>query len=178
MKYLLVGILAVIIGAFYFMHQSNKESMARIEASQQAYTEQQNKTVKVAELQKSLPDLRESDALKLIESPKMSNDDVAFYKDLSGRWFDALKVADATPRIDLSGPVQELQKLKRDLDARQPKTDCEDMMRAELLSAYNHTIDGFLEFMLKNESRSDANTRIALDSMDAATFMLNYCKAT
>ncbi|UNT63182.1 hypothetical protein IHE36_06875 [Acinetobacter towneri] len=178
MKYGILAAIAVMGIAFYFMHQSNKESMARIEASQQAYTEQQNKTVKVAELQKSLPDLRESDALKLIESPKMSDDDVAFYKDLSGRWFDALKVAGATPRIDLSGPVQELQKLKRDLDARQPKTDCEDMMRAELLSAYNHTIDGFLEFMMKNESQSGANTRVALDSMDAATFMLDYCKAS
>lgn len=129
MKYGLIGVIVIIVGLFYFMHKSNKEDAARVAASGQAYTEQQNKTVKVVELQKSLPDLRESDALKLIESPKMSPEDVSFYTGLSAKWNDALKVAGATPRIDLSSPVQELQKLKRDLDARQPKTVCEDMMR-------------------------------------------------
>ena len=75
MKYGLIGVIVIIVGLFYFMHKSNKEDAARVAASGQAYTEQQNKTVKVVELQKSLPDLRESDALKLIESPKMSPED-------------------------------------------------------------------------------------------------------
>lgn len=177
LKYIAIGALAVIVALFYFINESNKEDRIRIEASKQAYIDQQNKTVKVAELQKSLPDLRQSDALKLIESPKMSADDIKFYRDLSAKWSDALKVAGATPRIDLSGPVQELQKLKRELDARQPKTVCEDMMRGSLLRAYNYTIDSFLEFMMKNETESSVNTRLSSSSMSDATFLLDYCKA-
>lgn len=176
MKYGLIGVIVIIVGLFYFMYKSNKEDAARVAASGQAYTEQQNKTVKVVELQKSLPDLRESDALKLIESPKMSPEDVSFYTGLSAKWNDALKVAGATPRIDLSSPVQELQKLKRDLDARQPKTVCEDMMRSNLLNSYNYTIDGFLEFMKQNETESGVNTRLSSSSMSDATFLLDYCK--
>lgn len=176
LKFLFIGVLVLTAGMFYFMHKSDKESKARIEASNQAYTDQQNKTVKVAELQKSLPDLRESDALRLIESPKMSNEDALFYKNLSGRWADALKVAEATARINLSNPVQDLQKLKRELEARQPKTDCEDSMRSSLLNSYEFTIDGFLEFMKDNGAESDVNSRAALSSMEHAIFLLDYCK--
>lgn len=176
MKYGLIGVIVVIVGLFYFMHKSNKEDAARVAASGQAYTDQQNQTVKVADLQKSLPDLRESDALRLIESPKMSTEDILFYKNLSGRWADTLKVAEATARISLSDPVQELQKLKRELDARQSKTDCEDIMRSSLLNSYEYTIDGFLEFMKDNKEESSVNSRVASSSMDNAIFLLDYCK--
>jgi len=177
LKYISIGALVIIVALFYFMNEKNKENKARVEASKQAYIDQQNKTVKVADLQKNLSDLRESDALKLIESPKMSVEDINFYRDLSAKWNDALKVAGATPRIDLSGPVQELQKLKRDLEGHQPKTICEDMMRGSLLNAYNYTIDGFLEFMMKNEAESNTNTMLSSSSMSDATFLLDYCKA-
>lgn len=176
LKYLFIGVLVLTIGMVYFMYQGNKESRARVDASNQAYTDQQNKTVKVVELQKSLPDLRESTAIKLIESPKMSSEDTLFYKNLSGRWMDTLKVAEATARISLSDPVQELQKLKRELDARQPKTDCEDIMRSSLLNSYEYTIDGFLEFMKDNKEESGVNSRIASSSMEHAIFLLDYCK--
>ena len=176
MKYGLIGVIVIIVGLFYFMHKSNKDDAARVAASGQAYTEQQNKTVKVAELQKRMPDLRDSIAIKLIESPKMSSEDILFYKNLSGKWADTLKVAEATARISLSDPVQELQKLKRDLDARQPKTDCEDIMRSSLLNSYEYTIDGFLEFMKDNKEESDINSRVASSSMDNAIFLLDYCR--
>lgn len=46
-------------------------------------------------------DLRDLIVIKLIELLKMSSEDILFYKNLSGKWVDILKVVEVIVRISL-----------------------------------------------------------------------------
>ena len=177
LKYISIGALAIILAIFYFMYQSNKESEAKIESAKNAYIDQQNKAVKIVELQKNLDDLSDADALKLIESSKIQTEDMKFYRDLSGRWSDAIKVASASSRVDLSGPVKELQIIKRELSTKATKTYCEEYLKFNLVKAYDYAVEGFLSFMKDEQSEMNVNTRLNSLYMDDAIFLQDYCKA-
>ena len=192
LKYISVGVLAVIIALFYFMHQSNKASAERLKqaeiahqqklerekrATTQAQQEQSKKVatdVKIKELQDKYS-MDYLDAKKIIESSKMTQMDKVFYTDLSGKWVDALNVAGATSRIALSQPVKDLQDIRRKLTEKQTSTYCEGKMKGELLKSYDFAIDGFLNFMHKNEILSSGFMSLSKSYQENANTLIDYC---
>lgn len=78
--------------------------------------------------------------------------------DLLDRWDDAVAVADSTGRIALSGPVAELQALRREAATLEPPPCVADAHLA-LGEMMDHTIEGFLLFM-RQESDSVVSAEI------------------
>ena len=133
-----------------------------------------NTDIKIKELQsKYMMDYLE--AKKVVESPKITKDEKKFYVDLAGRWSDAFRVAGSTSRIALSQPVRDMQQIKRDLESHITKTDCEAKMKQELLRSYDFSIDGFLQFMQKNEDVSNLFISMGSDHQRNATALIDYC---
>lgn len=177
---------------FYFMHQSNKASAERLKQAEIAHQqkldaekaelikEQQAKSKK-AETDVLIKELQEKysmdylDAKQIIESEKMSQKDKEFYVDLAGRWVDALNVAEATSRISLSQPVKDLQEIRRKLSEKQTTTYCEGRMKKELLKSYDFAIDGFLNFMHKNEILSSGFMALSKSYQQNANTLIDYC---
>jgi prophage DNA circulation protein len=62
------------------------------------------------------------------------------------RWKDALRVADATSRVSLSGPVSNLQTIRRETEALM-LPECLGAARKKLAEGMQVQIDGFLTFM-------------------------------
>ena len=192
MKYLLVGFLVLIVGAFYFMHQSNKADAERlkqveiahqqkVDAEQAEIIKEQQAKLKKAETDILIKGLQEKysmdylDAKKIVESEKMSQKDRAFYADLAVRWVDALNVAGATSRVALSQPVKDLQEIRRELSGKQTMTYCEDRLKKELLKSYDFAIDGFLNFMHKNEVLSSGFMSLSKSYQQNANTLIDYC---
>lgn len=191
-KYLIIGLLVLASSMFYFMHQSNKASAERLKQAEIAHQqkldaekaelikEQQAKSKK-AETDVLIKELQEKysmdylDAKQIIESEKMSQKDKEFYVDLAGRWVDALNVAEATSRISLSQPVKDLQEIRRKLSEKQTTTYCEGRMKKELLKSYDFAIDGFLNFMHKNEILSSGFMALSKSYQQNANTLIDYC---
>lgn len=68
-------------------------------------------------------------------------------------WDDAVDVAASTSRIALSGPVSDLQAIRRDVQ-RQEWPECASTAHDHLIQHMDYTIDSFLAFM-QNKSDSD-----------------------
>ena len=79
--------------------------------------------------------------------------EAAALMDIYRRWIDAEKLAGATARIALSGPVAALQELKRQVIAL-PIPPCLAEAKTSLVSLIVKSADAHLEFMLKNELAS------------------------
>lgn len=191
-KYLIGIFIVLVLLMGYFINKSNKEDAERlkqVEVMQQTKAneaqialkqEAENKElkantdIKIKELQsKYMMDYLE--AKKVIESSKMTKDDKKFYVDLAGRWSDAFRVAGSTSRIALSQPVKDMQQIKRDLESHSTKTECEAKMKLELLKSYDYSIDGFLQFMQKNENVSSIFISMGADHQKNATALIDYC---
>lgn len=192
MKYLIIGILVLASSMFYFMYQSNKASAERLQQAEIAHQqklEQEKKTAtqarherfKKVETDAKIKELQDKysmdyvDAKKIIESPKMAQKDKEFYADLSGKWVDALNIAGATSRIALSQPVKNLQDIRRTLSEKQTATHCEGRMKSELLKSYDFAIDGFLNFMHKNEILSSGFMSLSKSYQQNANTLIDYC---
>nr|WP_218951553.1 MULTISPECIES: hypothetical protein [Acinetobacter] len=189
----MIAVVVLIVGGlFYFINQSNKADVERLKqaevAHQQKLEEAQDAEdkkieakkhkdetdIKIKELQsKYMMDYLE--AKSIIDSPEMNKDGKKFYADLASRWSDALKVAGSTSRIALSQPVKDMQQIKRDLEARKTETTCELKLKNELIKSYDFAIDGFLQFMQKNELVSDLFIKLSSDSQKNANALIDYC---
>ncbi len=192
LKVLIAVVVLIVGGLFYFINQSNKADVERLKqaevAHQQKLEEAQDAEdkkieakkhkdetdIKIKELQsKYMMDYLE--AKSIIDSPEMSKEGKKFYADLAGRWSDAFRVAGSTSRIALSQPVKDMQQIKRDLEARKAETTCEIKLKNELLKSYDLAIDGFLQFMQKNELVSDLFIKLSSDSQKNANALIDYC---
>ena len=67
-------------------------------------------------------------------------------KDIEDRWTDGYKVAEATGRIALSGPVQNLQAIRRDLKGTKV-SECLAPAKAQLEQILDLTVDSFVGVM-------------------------------
>lgn len=106
---------------------------------------------------------------------KMELNDRKFYVDLARKWADALNIAGATPRINLSQPVADLQDIRRKLKEKQTTTYCEGRLKDELLKSYDFAINGFLNFMHKNEIFSAGFMSLSKSSQENANTLIDYC---
>jgi hypothetical protein len=75
------------------------------------------------------------------------------------RWSDAFRVASATPKIALAGPVSQLQAIRRDaVNTEVP--DCLLLGKLALMESMNETLEAFIMFMRS----SDASNKPAVDA--------------
>ncbi|WP_111860014.1 hypothetical protein [Acinetobacter sp. CFCC 10889] len=166
MRYFVGALVIVVLVVGYFLNKSNKEDVERLkqaeithqqklEAEKAAIRKNEQKEAQKAETDLKIKALQSKymmdylEAKKVIESQKMNTEGRKFYANLASRWSDAFRVAGSTSRVALSQPVKDMQQIKRDLEARQPTTDCEIKLKQELLNSYDYAIDGFLQFMQK-----------------------------
>lgn len=176
MKYLIIAIVAILGGLGFYSYKSSQAKKAAYEKQMTDYQKQQIISVTVSDL-KSKIDLRDQDALKLIKSPKLSDNDISFYSKIDEKWQDAIKVARSTARINLDQPVRDLQKIKRELNAKTSSNDCDRMVKDTLLLAYDKTIDSYLSFMQKQENEASINQSSSDQVMTEANKILSYCKS-
>ncbi|MCI3877701.1 MULTISPECIES: hypothetical protein [Acinetobacter] len=196
MKKLVIGLLAVIIVVFGYMYKSSKEKSERLakEAveyqqkieSEKAKAEQEKQAELAHKQQKAILDsdiknlqqkysMDYAEAKKIIESTPITDVDKKFYAELASKWSDAIKVASSTSRIALSQPVKNMQDVKRSLVEKQTSTYCETKMKEELIKSYDYAIDGFLQFMQKNELVSDVFLQASNEFQKRAIALIDYC---
>jgi hypothetical protein len=70
--------------------------------------------------------------------------------EIAVKWKDAFKVASATGRVALSGPVGDLQSLKREVEALEV-SECLRLPKLELSSGFDKFINMFLAHMRQEE---------------------------
>lgn len=95
-------------------------------------------------------------------------------KGLLLRWNDAIAVAEGSARISLPGPVATLQGIKRETDAAEVPP-CLGPAKANLVGAMQLTINGFIEFMKKQEGLSSLSFTEAKSRLDAFSTLINSC---
>ncbi|ENW05749.1 hypothetical protein [Acinetobacter beijerinckii] len=165
MKKLIIGFIVLALAALGYMYKANKDKQIEKQRLQNV------------ELIKSKTQrLKEVDIEKLAVSGKLDTVDQKFYSEIATKWSDGLSLAGSTPRLALSTPVQNLQAIKREVENKQPKTDCEAVMKTNLLYAYDYTIKSILNFMQDSESASKEYMNEGMVYMDNAIFLIDYCK--
>ena len=86
---------------------------------------------------------------------------------LEEQWFDAVEVADSTSRISLSGPVGELQTIKREIEELEGP-ECASGAGNALFRHAEYVIEGFLLFMQDEpESLIESEFNKATTSLEA-----------
>ena len=166
MKKLIVAFVVFSLLVMGYMYKSNKDK------------ESEKQKINNIELIKSKTQrLKDEEIEKLAVSSKLSPSDHKFYREIGGKWSDALSLAGSTPRIGLATPIQNLQAIKRELESKKTNTDCEQFLKTNLLYAYEYTIKSFLGFMQDNESSSKEYMNEGMTYMDNSIFLIDYCKA-
>lgn len=172
MKYLLIGILVVIIGAFYLMSESNKadaERLKQAEIAHQQKLEQQKLEAmqyeKDAELrrlqaekakalkaeqdklnsQKQAQTFEQQQQAKLKEI-QLKKDMLQKYMDISNNWSRADLIAGSTARVALGNQVTELRKIRENLQ-KEKFYDCLEPAKKDLLEAMDSAIFNYVYFM-------------------------------
>jgi hypothetical protein len=106
---------------------------------------------------------------------RLTEEQVKTVQQLAERWDDALKVAGSTSRIALDGPVQELQKIRREVSGTDVP-ECFTKAKERLVSGMDNYIEGFLAFMQQKEETSNEKIARAAISIGAFKERLNDCK--
>lgn len=192
MKYLIIFLVIFIVGAGGYIYKSNQADKKRLADTAQAYEDQRKQEVinqqneekqvaadekidaKAKEIQSKIT-INYDEAKKIAQSPAMNKETLDFYRKLFSRWSDAYKVAGSTARISLSQPVSNMQAIRRDLQLRSPKTACERALKQKLTVSYDLAIDGFLNFMQKNEAISVLAMKSSEDYISEANIIFDYC---
>lgn len=76
------------------------------------------------------------------------------------KWDDAAKLASATPRIALTGPLADLMAVRRELEALTPPS-CAQAQQDALVAYQNAILDAFVSFMAQD---SDATVAAKFDA--------------
>lgn len=96
---------------------------------------------------------------------------------LIARWTDASTLAGSTSRIALSGPVQQMQTLVREIDALRWKS-CMEQVRTSYLTSMKFEVEGFLQFMMgqAGEEAASSNFGVAEFGYGAAKEVRATCE--
>lgn len=168
----LLLLIAVVVGAWrYSEYRKDQKQLAqiRLQEEQEAArlkAEAQRRESEKQELDKRLAaEAKERDTLTV---SKKAVDDVFM------RWEDAVKVASTTSRISLSGPVANLQSIRREAE-QLTVAPCMDRAKSSLIESMGSTIDGFLEFM---RNQYQAGEKLAKPHFDFAALRLADFQST
>ncbi len=84
-------------------------------------------------------------------------------QDITTEWQDTEKIASSTPRISLSGPISQLQSLRRKT-ANLTTPDCAQNAKTQLIAGMDYTIDSYLVFASQG-SQEIINQKFSLSGM-------------
>lgn len=159
---LVLGALVVlVIGVGLYMNSQTKQRMSEQAASQQiesdAVAAERALTAEQKFLQQNVPQetkeyverAAQEKAAQQAKAEQAGRDLAAkseAIKKLRLEWDDTSRVADSTSRIALANPVQNLQRIRRDLDAMQLE-GCLKESQGSLSSAMEIIIDAYIGFM-------------------------------
>lgn len=172
MKYLLIGALVIVLGAFYFMDKSNKADAERLKqaeiAHQQKLEQQKLEAIqyeKDAELrrlqaekakalkaeQDKLNSQKQTQAFEQQQQAKLKEiqlkkDMLQKYMDISNNWSRADLIAGSTARVALGNQVTELRKIRENLQ-KEEFYDCLEPAKKDLLEAMDSAIFNYVYFM-------------------------------
>jgi hypothetical protein len=140
---LLIGVALLVAGAWKY-NESRKDAAAAAALASKRAQEQ---------AEKSRVDAERVAMDRRVAAERQQRDSytraLQQFDDAAGRWDDAVKVANTTSRIALSGPVAKLQELHRDAE-KLTAPPCLDEGKLALVNSMDHTVNGFLIFM-RNE---------------------------
>lgn len=141
---ILLMLIALVVGAWQY--SENKAEKKRLAIA----TEEQRAKEAAAKEEQAQRDLERKQLEERLAKEKQQKDALQesnqAIDDAYTRWTDAIKVADSTSRVSLSGPVSTLQAIRRDTQGI-TVAPCMDAAKASLLASMDHTIEGFLAFM-------------------------------
>ncbi|WP_104499028.1 hypothetical protein [Acinetobacter indicus] len=172
MKYLLIGALVIVLGAFYFMDKSNKadaERLKQAEIAHQQKLEQQKVDAMLYEKEAELRRLQAEKAKALkaeqdklnsqnqaqafeqqqqakLKEIQLKKDMLQKYMDISNNWSRADLIAGSTARVALGNQVTELRKIRESLQ-KEKFYDCLDPAKKDLLEAMDSAIFNYVYFM-------------------------------
>ena len=175
MKYLIIGLLVLASGMFYFMHQSNKASAERLKQAEIAHQQKlEQEKIDAINAEKAAEKRRiETEKAKLLKaeeiiSEKSDNefkqqqqakqkeiqnkkDMLEKYMKITNNWTRADLIAGSTARISLGNQVTELRKIREEL-VEEEFYSCLDPAKKDLLEAMDSAIFNYVYFM-QNEIR-------------------------
>lgn len=138
----LIGLSLIMAIAVYWTSQKNAAKRAeavRIAAAAQAAKEAEE--TRAQEERKALAQKLEQAKDNDILRTALKSFDV-----IHTRWVDARRIAEVTSRMSLSGPLANLQAVRRDADAL-VAPNCLTLGKAKMLEAMQLEIDGFVAFL-------------------------------
>lgn len=138
---LLVAI-AIAIGAAIWWKESRDASLKEQAIAAKAQQEAQEEKQRQLERQKQ-------EFQAQVEKERNKNEfdkSISELNSIYARWNDALKLADSTARIALSGPVGKLQEIKREAESLMVPA-CLVEPKKKMIEGMNKMVDGFMQFM-------------------------------
>ncbi len=93
---------------------------------------------------------------------------------LEKRWYDAINLAESTPRISLSGPISTLQSISRDLEATEV-SECLGEAKASLSVAMANMVQANLDFMDQHEQTANTLAEEANTEFDKYKQLKDKC---
>lgn len=156
--------LVLVMAATIFGMESRKSDQ-RKEAARQAQMERDARDKAARDNQRRAQTEREAlEKAAAAKTPDVLSSSLKAVDDVMARWTDAVKVADSTSRGSLSGPLLQLQAVRREArDLTVPP--CLTTGQAELVKGMDLTIQGFLDFM---GNKGDLASKLAQISLEAA----------
>ncbi|WP_286934857.1 hypothetical protein [Acinetobacter sp. UBA6571] len=165
MKYLIIGLLVLASGMFYFMHQSNKASAERLkqaeiahqqklEMEKQAEAEAQKKhEMELKAKQAERKKIEQAAELEKAQKIEIEQQEYKLFMSLLAKWMSQDNIAGSTSRIAASAPVTELRKIHDELRSTNI-TGCLKDAKGKLLDAMNDDLTMYLYFM-QNDIRGN-----------------------
>lgn len=141
--------------------------------------EQRARDAQAAELatQKAAAEKRKLEDEARAKAAATMNEAISALKALEVKWNDAYSVADATPRIALSGPLASMQAIRRETQSMDVP-ECLVPAKEKFTEGMNLEIEGVSAFMTdryNGESLAIVNHRTAKEAFDAYHAAISNC---
>lgn len=164
---IILCLLAAVAGAWQFSEYRDRERKSRAALEEEAKADFERREREELERRVAAAEA-EKDALRAA----LKNVD-----DLTAQWSDAVRVAGATSRIALSGPVSNMQALRR--QAKELTVPpCLDRGKEDLLRSMDFSLEAYMTFMVHKDKIGDLLTGSLFDEAAAAMKAFNEARAS
>ena len=174
MKYMVGGLIAIVLIIGYFINKSNKEDMVRLKQAEVAQ-KQNLENQKLAEIQAQekleleirlkKQELEKSNKLSELEKTKkieMEQQEYNLFMSLLNKWMAQDNIAGSTARIAASTPVTDLRKIHDELRSTSFK-GCLVDAKTKLLDAMNDELTMYLYFMQNDIKGNEEIPRLKIN---------------
>lgn len=191
MKYLIIFLVVLMVGAWTYMYKSNQESKKRLEDAAQAYKEQQaqvaseikadqekydkeeaHKKLALDKENKAVAKQRQIEENNLLKEKEKNKKELDAYEVVLRKWMQQDSIATSTARVALSTPVTELRKIRDELDKTEI-TGCLAEAKSSLLSSMDDEIMMFVYFMQNNVLNAKKKDELQVSSLNKMADSMN-----